>query len=181
MTDFTVIFAVLLKTRCDFVFEQIPVRETCTSPSYQMMIWTLQGEWISSQVLFILFHKNTTKKQTNKLFLEQRKGLKHCCTRPPRADQETADFLNLHESLFSLWQIYYKFIYNLFMIIFDVLQHFNDERCCPGSWSSLLSSPLAGYKIVSKDETVPECLVEHEVEQQLLTGKHLFQLFKFVF
>ncbi len=101
MTDFTVIFAVL-KTRCDFVFEQIPVRETRTSPSYQMMIWTLQGEWISSQVLFFLFHKNTTNKQTNKLFLEQRKGLEHRCTLPPRADQETADFLNLHESLFSL-------------------------------------------------------------------------------
>ncbi len=29
------------------------------------------------------------------------------------------------------------------MIIFDVLQHYDDEQRSPESWSSLLTSPLA--------------------------------------
>ncbi len=34
-------------------------------------------------------------------------------------------------------------IIRIFSIIYDVLQHYDDERCSPESWSSLLTSPLA--------------------------------------
>ncbi len=80
------------------------------------------------------------------------------------------------------------------MIIYDVLQHCYDERCNPESWSSLLTSTevkghFKGFnnpskKVVLKDEIIAECLVvsshfptlKHEVEQQLLTCKWLFEL-----
>ncbi len=87
--------------------------------------------------------------------------------------------------------LHIRLIIRIFVIIYDVLQHHYDElRCSPESWSSLLTSLLAenngGAKTQStpdlKDEKVAECVVvssrvptrKHEAKQQHITQKQLF-------
>ncbi len=87
------------------------------------------------------------------------------------------------------------------MIIYDVLQHFQDDWCSPEGWDSLLTSLLAEndwkqrknmctqlicqkiqHRLVIKNMKLTECLVvssyvltlKHKFKQRLITRKQLF-------
>ncbi len=66
------------------------------------------------------------------------------------------------------------------MIIYNVLQHFNEKLCSHESWSPLLTSPLSAStihqkKIVLKDKNFTRCLLVSPQVPTLKTQKLIKQ------